>query len=101
MGFANVEIENVLNINTTSWNSQVIIRASKNKKVYRYYYVSLISGGWKVINRKPSDNATSRQIQQEGLELQDHPTVRLQFLNKDFEETKEIKETKTKKGSVK
>lgn len=93
MAFANVEVENVINIDTTSWDSQVIIRASKNKKVYRYYYVSLIGGGWSVLNRKPSEKATTLQIQQEGLELQNHPSVKLQFLNHSFIETKIIKST--------
>lgn len=88
MGFANVEILNVRTIDTTSWDSQVIIRASKNKRVYRYYYVSLIGGGWEVLLRKPNDKATTSQIQQEGLELQSHPTVKMQFLNHDFKETK-------------
>jgi len=46
MNFSNVEVENVTNIDTINWDSQVIIRASKNKKIYRYYYVSLVDGGW-------------------------------------------------------
>lgn len=88
MVFANVEVENVINIITTNWDSQVIIRASKNKKVYRYYYVSHIGGGWSIINRKPGEKATAEQIQQEGLELQNHPTVKMQFLNNSFKNTK-------------
>ncbi|WP_134699310.1 hypothetical protein [Ammoniphilus sp. YIM 78166] len=95
MNFANVEVELVQLIDTTDWDSQVIIRASKNKKVYRYYYVSLITGGWKVLNRKPSEKATTQQIQHEGLELQNHPNVRMDFLNHSFKETKIP--TKTKK----
>lgn len=95
MGFDNVEVESVKRIETTSWDSEVIIRAYKNKKLYRYYYVSIIGGGWKVLNRKPHEKASTQQIQQEGLELQDHPIIRLQFENNDF------KETPIKKGAFK
>lgn len=102
MSFANVEIESVKKIETTSWDSEVIIRAYKNKKLYRYYYVSIIGGGWRVLNRKPNEKATAEQIQQEGLLLQDHPTIRLQFANNEFKETNnELKETKIKKRLVK
>jgi hypothetical protein len=84
MGFENVEVESVKKIETTDWDSEVIIRAYKNKKLYRYYYVSLIGGGWRVLNRKPNEKAAVHQIQQEGLELQNHPSIRLQFVNNDF-----------------
>ena len=102
MIFTNVEVESVKKIETENWDSQVIIRANKNKKLYRYYYVSLNGGGWRVLNRKPNEKATSEQIQQEGLELQDHPIIRLQFANNDFKETNnDFKETKIKKRAVK
>lgn len=102
MRFTNVEVESVKKIETESWDSQVIIRAYKNKKLYRYYYVSLNGGGWRVLNRKPNEKATSEQIQHEGLELQDHPIIRLQFANNDFKETNnDFKETKIKKRAVK
>jgi len=87
MNFSNVEVENVTNIDTINWDSQVIIRASKNKKIYRYYYVSLVDGGWKTLNRKPNEKATMQQIEKEGRELQNHPDVKQQFENNSFKET--------------